>query len=135
MLIVIDSLASKSVERISSTIQIADTGIVPGAGVGNKRRELSENTLGIPVIAIGVPMVVDLATITDDCLNLFITKLQQEAKSNDYLNKLKEQDNYEEIKNALIPNDFNMIVTPKEIDDLIENMGSVVARGINFSIN
>ena len=135
MLIVIDSLASKSIERISSTIQIADTGIVPGAGVGNKRKELSASTLGIPVIAIGVPMVVDLATITDDCLNLFITKLQQEAKSNDYLNKLKEQDNYEEIKNALIPNDYNMIVTPKEIDDLIENMGSVVARGINFSIN
>lgn len=77
----------------------------------------------------------DLATITDDCLDLFITKLQQEAKSNDYLNKLKEQDNYEEIKGALIPNDFNMIVTPKEIDDLIENMGSVVARGLNFSIN
>jgi spore protease len=127
MLIVIDSLASKSIERISSTIQIADTGIVPGAGVGN--------TLGIPVIAIGVPMVVDLATITDDCLNIFITKLQQEAKSNDYLNNLKENDNYEEIKDALIPNDFNMIVTPKEIDDLIENMGSVVARGINFSIN
>lgn len=135
LLIVIDSLASKSVERISSTIQIADTGIVPGAGVGNKRKELSANTLGIPVIAIGVPMVVDLATITDDCLDLFITKLQQEAKSNDYLNKLKDQDNYEEIKEALIPNDFNMIVTPKEIDDLIENMGSVVARGINFAAN
>ena len=66
---------------------------------------------------------------------MFITKLQQEAKSNDYLNNLKENDNYEEIKDALIPNDFNMIVTPKEIDDLIENMGSVVARGINFSIN
>ena len=135
MLIVIDSLASKSIERISSTIQIADTGIVPGAGVGNTRKELSKNTLGIPVIAIGVPMVVDLATITDDCLNIFITKLQQEAKSNDYLNNLKENDNYEEIKDALIPNDFNMIVTPKEIDDLIENMGSVVARGINFSIS
>ena len=135
MLIVIDSLASKSIERISSTIQIADTGIVPVAGVGNTRKELSKNTLGIPVIAIGVPMVVDLATITDDCLNIFITKLQQEAKSNDYLNNLKENDNYEEIKDALIPNDFNMIVTPKEIDDLIENMGSVVARGINFSIN
>ena len=135
MLIVIDSLASKSIERINSTIQIADTGIVPGAGVGNTRKELSKNTLGIPVIAIGVPMVVDLATITDDCLNIFITKLQQEAKSNDYLNNLKENDNYEEIKDALIPNDFNMIVTPKEIDDLIENMGSVVARGINFSIN
>ena len=79
-------------------------------------------------------MVVDLATITDDCLDLFITKLQQEAKSNDYLNRLKEQDNYEEIKGALIPNDFNMIVTPKEIDDLIENMKDVVARGINFAV-
>ena len=134
MLIVIDSLASKSIERISSTIQIADTGIVPGAGVGNTRKELSKNTLGIPVIAIGVPMVVDLATITDDCLNIFITKLQQEAKSNDYLNNLKENDNYEEIKDALIPNDFNMIVTPKEIDDLIENMKDIVARGINFAV-
>lgn len=60
LVIVIDSLASKSIERISSTIQIADTGIVPGAGVGNERKELSQNTLGIPVIAIGVPMVVDL---------------------------------------------------------------------------
>ncbi len=90
LIIVIDSLASKSIERISSTIQIADTGIVPGAGVGNARNEISQKTtLGIPVIAIGVPMVVDLATITDDCLNIFITKLQQEAKSNDYLNNLK----------------------------------------------
>lgn len=79
-------------------------------------------------------MVVDLATITEDCLDLFIGKLQEESKSNDYLNKLKEEDNYEEIKNALVPNDFNMIVTPKEIDDLIENMGSVVARGINKSL-
>ena len=65
---------------------------------------------------------------------MFITKLQNEAKSNDYLNKLKEQDNYEEIKEALIPNDYNMIVTPKEIDDLIENMKDVVARGINYAV-
>lgn len=60
MLIVIDSLASKSIDRISSTIQISDTGIVPGGGVGNAREELSVNTIGIPVIAMGVPMVVDL---------------------------------------------------------------------------
>lgn len=59
IIIVIDSLASKSIDRISSTVQIADTGIVPGAGVDNTRKELSINTLGIPVIAIGVPMVVD----------------------------------------------------------------------------
>lgn len=134
MLIVIDALASKSIERISSTVQIADTGIVPGAGVGNTRKELSQNSLGIPVIAVGIPTVVDLATITDDCLDLFISKLQDEAKSNDYLNSLKEQDNYEEIKEALVPNGYNMIVTPKEIDELIENMSSVVARGINFAM-
>ena len=134
LLIVIDALASRSIDRISSTIQIADTGIVPGAGVGNTRKELSKNTLGIPVIAIGVPMVVDLATITDDCLNIFITKLQQEAKSNDYLNRLREEDNYEEIKEALLPEDYNLIVTPKEIDDLIENMTRIVAQGINDSV-
>ena len=60
ILIVIDSLASKSIERINSTIQISDTGIIPGAGVGNKRKEISKDTLGIPVIAIGVPTVVEL---------------------------------------------------------------------------
>lgn len=134
LLIVIDALASKSIERISSTVQIADTGIVPGAGVGNTRKEISQKSLGIPVVAVGIPTVVDLATITDDCLDLFITKLQEEAKSNDYLNSLKEQDNYEEIKEALVPNGYNMIVTPKEIDDLIENMSNVVARGINFAM-
>ena len=131
---VIDSLASKSIERISSTIQIADTGIVPGAGVGNARCELSKNTLGIPVIAIGVPMVVETATLVNDALYLFIEKLQEEAKSNDELNSLKENNNYEAIKEALNPQGYNMIVTPKEIDDLIENMKDVVARGINYAL-
>ena len=134
LLIVIDSLASRSIKRISSTIQLADTGIIPGAGVGNKRKELSKDTLGIPVIALGVPTVVESAVIVNDCLNLFIEKLQNEAKSNDYLNKLKIEDNYQEIKEALMPGDYNFIVTPKEIDDLIENMKDVVARGINKSL-
>ena len=134
LVIVIDALASRSIERISSTIQLSDTGIVPGAGVGNTRKEISERTLGIPVVAMGIPTVVESAVLVNDCLDLFITKLQNEAKSNDYLNQLKEKDNYEEIKEALIPNDYNMIVTPKEIDDLIENISSIVARGINMSL-
>lgn len=134
MLIVIDALASRSIERISSTIQLSDTGIVPGAGVGNTRKELSQKTLGIPVIAIGIPTVVESAVLVNDCLDLFIQKLQEEAKSNDYLNNLKEQDNYEEIKEALNPGNYNMIVTPKEIDELIENMSNIVARGINMSL-
>ena len=135
LVIVIDALASRSIERISSTVQISDTGIIPGGGVGNARSEISQNTLGIPVIAIGIPTVVETAVLVNDSLDLFISKLQKEAKSNDYLNKLKEQDNYEEIKQALIPQDYNLIVTPKEIDDLIENMKDIVARGINYAVN
>ena len=134
LLIVIDALAARSIERISSSIQIADTGIVPGAGVDNKRKEISKKTLGIPVIALGIPMVVDLASITNDCINLFIESLQQKAMSNEYLNELKEKDNYEEIKEALIPRDYNMIVTPKEIDILIENMSKIVSKGINKAL-
>ena len=135
LLIVIDALASRSIVRISITVQLSDTGIVPGAGVGNTRSEISKNTLGIPVIAIGIPTVVETAVLVNDCLDVFIQKLQDEAKSNDYLNKLKEEDNYEEIKETLLPKEYNLIVTPKEIDDLIENMKDVVARGINFAIN
>lgn len=134
LLIVIDALASRSIDRISSTIQISDTGIVPGAGVGNTRREISKDTLGIDVVALGIPTVVESAVLVNDCLDLLIEKLQNEAKSNVFLNNLKEQDNYEGIKDALIPQDYNMIVTPKEIDELIENMKDVVARGINMSL-
>ena len=133
LLIVIDALASRSIERISSTVQIADTGIVPGAGVGNQRKELTIDTLGVPVIAIGVPTVVEAATIAADSLDLFIQKLQQDAHSNDFLNQLQEEDKYQMIKEVLVPEEYNFIVTPKEIDDLIENMSSVVARGINYA--
>ena len=134
LVIVIDALASRSIERISSTVQISDTGIVPGAGVGNTRNEISIKTLGIPVIAIGIPTVVETAVLVNDSLDLFIEKLQDEAKSNDYLNNLNQEDNYEEIREVLVPNDYNLIVTPKEIDDLIENMKDIVAKGINQSL-
>ena len=135
LLIVIDALASRSIERISSTIQISDTGIVPGAGVGNTREEISENSLGIPVVSIGIPTVVELATLVSDGIDIFIDRLQEKAESNEYLNKLQQNDKYEEVKEALNVGDYNMIVTPKEIDDLIENMKDLVARGINFAVN
>ena len=92
LLIAIDSLCSKDMNRISSSVQIADTGIVPGGGVGNKREELSSNTLGIPVVAIGVPTV------------------------------------------TIFPSDVDFIVTPKEIDELIENMSEVISEAINMSL-
>lgn len=133
LLIVIDALASRSMERISSTVQIADTGIIPGAGVGNQRKELTIDTLGIPVVAIGIPTVVEAATIAADSLDLFIKKVQDEAKSNEFLNQLQDEDKYQMIKEVLAPAEYNFIVTPKEIDELIENMSSIVARGINFA--
>lgn len=135
LVIIIDALASRNIERISSSVQIADTGIVPGAGVGNARKELTENTLGVPVIAMGIPTVVEAATIAADSLTLFINKAQEKGESNDFLNKLQEEDKYKIIKEILAPEEYNFIVTPKEIDSLIEKMKDIVARGINFAIN
>ena len=135
LVIVIDALASRSIERISSSIQLADTGIVPGAGVGNTRKEISEKSLGIPVIGLGIPTVVEAATIAADSLTLLINKVQEQAQSNDFLNQLQEEDKYTLIKEVLTPEEYNFIVTPKEIDELIEKMKDVVARGINFAIN
>ena len=135
LVIIIDALASRNIERISSSVQLADTGIVPGAGVGNARKELTESTLGIPVIAMGIPTVVEAATIAADSLTLFIKKAQENGESNDFLNKLQEEDKYKIIKEILAPEEYNFIVTPKEIDSLIEKMKDIVARGINFAIN
>ena len=120
--------------RISSTVQLADTGIVPGAGVGNERKELTRDTLGVPVIAIGIPTVVEAATIAADSLDLFIQKMQKDASSNECLNKLQEEDKYEMIKEVLTPEDYNFIVTPKEIDELVLSMSEVVAKGINMAL-
>ena len=135
LVIIIDALASRNIERISSSVQLADTGIVPGAGVGNARKELTESTLGVPVIAMGIPTVVEAATIAADSLTLFIQKAQENGESNDFLNRLQEEDKYNIIKEILTPEEYNFIVTPKEIDSLIEKMKDIVARGINYAIN
>ncbi|WP_445490314.1 GPR endopeptidase [Niallia sp. 03133] len=79
-IVVIDALASRSIERVNSTIQVSDTGIHPGSGVGNKRKELSEQTLGRPVIAIGVPTVVDAVSITSDTIDYILKHFGKELK-------------------------------------------------------
>lgn len=144
LIIAIDALASKSLDRILSTIQISDTGIVPGAGVGNKRKEISMDTLGIPVIAVGVPTVVEAATIAADSIDLFTEKLGQMLNENiggdevkgayNAFNQIKDEDKYSLIKDVLAPTDYNLVVTPKEVDDMIENMKDIIARGINFAV-
>ncbi|RYM05294.1 GPR endopeptidase [Sporolactobacillus sp. THM7-7] len=80
-IIAVDALASRSIDRVNTTIQVSDSGIHPGSGVGNNRKELSKETLGIPVIAIGVPTVVDAVTITSDVLDLLMKHLGQEMQS------------------------------------------------------
>ncbi len=117
LVIAIDSLCSKNIERINKSIQISDTGIVPGGGVGNKQEELSEKTLGIPVVAVGIPTVLDAATIVIDTLNACNISI-----------------NEDEIVNKMKLNNFNFVVTPKEIDLLIENMSNIVSEGINMSL-
>lgn len=134
IIIAIDALASRKIERIATTIQIANTGIVPGSGLGNHRNAITEETMGVPVIAIGVPTVVEAAVIANDALELYVEKLQSEARSNKSLNELIQQDNYEEIKSALMPEDINLVVTPKDIDELIENIKEIIVKGINFAM-
>ena len=137
--ICIDALAARNVDRVMRTIQICDTGIRPGAGVGNNRKEISKNTLGVPVIAIGVPTVVDAATITDDTLNLVVDHLLSQADDGSafyqMLKKLNPQDRYSLIKESVSKEMPHFMTTPKEIDILIDKTAEVVANGINFALH
>jgi len=139
VVIAIDALASRKMERVNTTIQIADTGISPGSGVGNKRMEISQNTLGIPVIAIGVPTVVDAATMANDTIDLVIDSLLNEAKEDkQFYNMLKNIDRnekYQLIQEVLEPYVGNLIVTPKEIDDVVDRIAKVIANGLNIALH
>lgn len=166
ILIVIDALASSSIERLNKTIQITSAGISPGSGVGNNRLEISQDTLRIPVIAIGVPTVVDGATIVENTLQLLLKKISYglENKENEklklvpitnqnYLNHTKELSkeqkedllgmvgllDEQELKSlileVLLPVNYNMMVTPKEIDYLIEKLSLLLGNMINKSLH
>ena len=133
--ICIDALASRSIDRITKTIQICDTGISPGAGVGNNRKEISEKTLGIPVIAIGVPTDVDAGTITHDTLNLVIDSLASHQEAFKSLKELEEDERYGLIKASVSEALPDFLTTPKDIDILISKTAEVVANGINFALH
>lgn len=128
-IIAIDALISRDISRLFKTIQISDTGITPGAGVGNTRKEISKNTMGIPVIAIGVPTLVEAATIVADSIELISNKFE-EFKD---LQEASKEDKYRLIKAVLEPSKFNLAVTPKEVDSLVDNMKLVIAHGINYT--
>ena len=120
VLIAIDSLAARRIERINTTIQISNSGIHPGSGVGNRRKGLTKETLGVPVIAIGVPTVVDATTITND----IIDKLLKDNIS---------QNDKEKIITELTK-DNNYVVTPKDIDDVIISLSDILSEGINMAL-
>lgn len=139
LVIAIDALASRKMERVNSTIQIATTGIHPGSGVGNKRKELSQSTLGIPVFAIGVPTVVDAATLANDTISLVVDSfVEQSKKGSEFYNMLKvlsEEDKYHLIREVLDPYGANVIVTTKDIDVIIKDISQIIANAINISLH
>mgnify|MGYP005769651959 CR=1 FL=1 len=130
VIIAIDALISRDISRLFKTIQISDTGIVPGAGVGNNRKEISKKTMGIPVIAIGVPTLVEAATIVADSIELIASKFEEFKE----LKNATKEEKYRLMKAVLEPSKYNLTVTPKEVDDLVENMKIIIAHGINDSI-
>lgn len=120
LLIVIDALASRSMERLNTTIQITDTGICPGSGVGNNRQALNKESLGVEVIALGVPTVVDAATIVSDTMEGFMTKQGFGQDEIQQFNK--------EINQQII---LNMFVTPKNIDESIKRISFTISEALN----
>lgn len=167
--IAVDALASRSIERINETIQLTDTGIHPGSGVGNKRKELSRETLGVPVIAIGVPTVVDAVTIASDTLDYLLKHMGREWQEKDrpaksltphsfsfkkrqfteedlpseserttflgLIGHLTEAEKRDLIEEVLTPIGRNLVVTPKEVDDIMNDMAHVLAQGINAALH
>ena len=119
-ILVVDALASRSIGRLCRTIQITDTGISPGAGICNNRYKINEETMKVPVIAIGVPTVVDAAVIVSECME-------------ETLNKQGFSDNEIQIFLESIANNNtkNLFVTPKDIDEQVKWIGSLVSNGIN----
>lgn len=160
--IVIDALASKSLERVNTTIQFSDTGISPGSGIGNKRKEISFETVNVPVISIGVPTVVDAVTVVSDTIEYMykhyvfskqflktnMSKLVETSQMN-YLKhdikinkadkedllglvgKLEDNEIRKLIYEVLTPIGYNLMVTPKEVDFVLEKISDVIALSLN----
>ena len=138
LVIAIDALAARSLDRVNTTIQLANSGIQPGAGVGNNRRALNKETLGVDVIAIGVPTVLDAATIASDAMDIMLTHLEQQVPGNaavTFLNQFDHEQKRQLISELLQPIGNNLMVTPKEIDEFVEDIAHVVAMGLNLAMH
>ncbi len=140
LIIAIDALAASRLERLHTTIQVADTGINPGSGVGNHRLGVTKETTGVPVIAIGVPTVVDASTIAASAMDAMIKSFKKEAAGMEALGISMERLDFEErqmmIKEVLDPfSGGRLMVTPKEIDTFIDDISLTIAAGINAALH
>lgn len=119
VVIAVDALAARSVRRLNRTVQITDTGIHPGSGVGNHRNGLTEDNLQVKVIGIGVPTVVDAATIVHDSMAHL-------------LDALEEQEQKEFLEEMISPNLYSMFVTPKDVDETVKYLSFTISEGLNM---
>lgn len=136
--IAIDALAARNTRRLNATIQLTDTGINPGSGVGNHRSGLTKETLGVPVIAIGIPTVVDAATIVNDAMEGLINAMASSDKLkslSETLSDFSHNDKYELIRELIEPQLGTMYVTPKDIDETIKSLSYTVSESLNIAFS
>jgi actin-like ATPase involved in cell morphogenesis len=139
LVIVVDALASRKTQRIGTTIQIADTGISPGSGIGNKRMGINEQSLGIKTIAIGVPTVVYAHTIGRDSLELLIEEFSKHtAPGTAFYKIIREmpESQLDAMVNEVLSQGLgDLVVTPKEVDMLIDNISQIISDGLNLALH
>lgn len=134
LVIAIDALAARNSRRLNRTVQLADTGIHPGSGVGNHRNGLTKETLGVPVIGIGVPTVVDAATIVNDTMENLIDALETSdvlKGVGDVLRTYNAAEKYELVKELISPHLNGMFVTPKDVDEMVKQISYTISEGLN----
>ncbi|MCI5994621.1 MAG: GPR endopeptidase [Blautia sp.] len=138
VVIAVDALAARSTRRLNRTIQITDTGINPGSGVGNHRNGINKEALGIPVIAIGVPTVVDAATIVNDTMESLVDTMDQDSNIRNLggaLGTLNKSEKQQMIRELISPHLNTMFVTPKDIDETIKRISYTISEGINLALD
>lgn len=135
LILVVDALAARNTKRLNRTIQIADTGISPGSGVGNHRNAITEESIGTPVIAIGVPTVVDAATIVNDAMENLMKEMEQSETLKGVgvvLQGYHAAEKYELVRQLIAPHLNGMFVTPKDIDDTVKRISFTISEGLNI---
>lgn len=135
IVIAVDALAARNSRRLNRTVQIADSGIHPGSGVGNHRSGMTRESLGVPVIGIGVPTVVDAATIVNDTMENFIRALEssQSLKGvGEVLKSYNTGEKYEFVKELIAPHLNGMFVTPKDVDEMVHHISHTISEAINM---